>query len=275
MGTPQGGGADLAQADPRDLVFAHKIGQALHGFLNIAALFDAMHIIQIDLLDPQPPQGRLAGAARIGGRIVQAAIIFARLADDAKVFLAVTRAGTLSAAADQMAIGVATLSPRIERLEDALGLPLFVRQQSGYVLTEDGTALIPAAEAMNVTLQRLGVLGYGLYGAPDYLERHSASADAAPHDRHAFVAWGEAQAHLPAAEWVERILQGHAPAVTTTSLATQVAAVRAGLGLATLPHFLAAEAGLICIDRDLGLDQPIYLVLQSDLAQAAIRPIHA
>lgn len=245
-----------------------------------------------------------------------------------------------------MGVGIATLSRRIERLEDALGIPLFIRQQSGYVLTEDGTALIPGAESMeaaalamragsldkrevsgtvrlataenlattlilpelpklttkhpaltveivtdiatvnlhrrdadlalrmvrpergNVTLQRVGTLGYGLYGAPDYLERYSATPDAANYDQHAFVAWGEGQSHLPSAQWVERILQSRAPAVTTTSLSTQIAAVKAGLGLAALPHFLAREAGLVSIDTDLGLDQAIYLVVQSDLTQA-------
>ncbi|MBK5933704.1 LysR family transcriptional regulator [Rhodovulum imhoffii] len=267
--------------------------------------------------------------------------------DDAKAFLAVARAGTLSAAAEQMGVGIATLSRRVERLEEALGAPLFVRQQSGYQMTEDGTALVPAAEAMeaaayamragcddritisgtvrlataenlatalilpalpalrqahpaltveivtdiatvnlhrrdadlalrmvrpergNVILQRLGVLGYGLYGSRDYLEAHTAAPDAAGYDTHDFVGWGEAQGHLGPAQWVERILQGRAPAVTTTSLSTQIAAVRAGLGLAALPHFLAREAGLTCIDGDLGLDQAIYLVVQSDLAQAA------
>ena len=58
--------------------------------------------------------------------------------DDTRTFLAVARCGTLSAAAQNLNVGIATLSRRIERLESALKLPLFVRQQSGYELTEDG-----------------------------------------------------------------------------------------------------------------------------------------
>lgn len=56
--------------------------------------------------------------------------------------------------------------------------------------------------------------------------------------------------------------------LTTTSLSAQVAATKAGLGLAVLPHFVAQNAGLICVASDIGVDQPIYLVIQSDLAQS-------
>ncbi len=265
--------------------------------------------------------------------------------DDTRAFLAVMRAGTLSAAAEQMGVGLATLSRRIERLEDALGLPLFVRQQSGYQLTQDGANLVPQAEAMeaaaaslrsgakgrleiagmvrlataenlatglilpemgrlqttypaltievvtdiatvnlhrrdadlalrmvkpdrgNVTLQRVGTMGYGLYGAPNYVAQRRPAPDLGIYDTDAFVGWCETQSHLPAAQWIERILQGRAPAITTTSLSTQIAAAKAGLGLAVLPHFLARDAGLACIEGDVGIDQPIYLVIQSDLAQ--------
>jgi DNA-binding transcriptional LysR family regulator len=53
-----------------------------------------------------------------------------------------------------------------------------------------------------------------------------------------------------------------------TSLSTQVVAAQAGLALAVLPHFVALNAGLICVASDLGIDQPIYLLMQSDLAQS-------
>ena len=256
------------------------------------------------------------------------------------------RTGTLSAAAAEMGVGLATLSRRIERLENALGLPLFVRQQSGYQLTQDGANLVPHAEALeaaasslkrgakerleiagtvrlataenlatglilpemgrlqtayptltievvtdiatvnlhrrdadlalrlvkpergNVTLQRVGTMGYGLYGSPKYLAQRKTAPDLGNYDADAFVGWCEMQSHLPAAQWIERILRGRAPAVTTTSLTTQIAATKAGLGLAVLPHFLAFDAGLACLEADVGIDQAIYLVIQSDLAES-------
>ncbi|WP_282610745.1 LysR family transcriptional regulator [Pelagibius sp. Alg239-R121] len=68
--------------------------------------------------------------------------------DDARVFLAIARKGTLTSAAGLLGSGVATTSRRIDRLESVLGVPLFVRHQTGYRLTDEGEALLPKAEAL-------------------------------------------------------------------------------------------------------------------------------
>ncbi|WP_372374309.1 LysR substrate-binding domain-containing protein [Vreelandella venusta] len=172
-----------------------------------------------------------------------------------------------------------------ENLATALILPAlaqFQRQYPGITLelvTDISTANLHRRDADlalrmvkpergNVTLRRLGSLGYGLYASSAYAAQRKTALDTGDYDMDAFITWGETQAHLPAAQWVERVLQGREPALTTTSLATQVAAAKAGLGIAVLPHFLAQEAGLVCIASDLGVDQPIYLVIQTDLTQS-------
>lgn len=266
--------------------------------------------------------------------------------DDARVFLAIARTGTLSGAATQLGTGLATVSRRIERLEHALGVPLFSRHQTGYRLTDDGQALIGRAEALehagnafsvqadrqdsvtgqvrlataenlanpliipalptlldrhpgleievttdvhtvnlhrrdadlairmvkpdggNVTVRRLGMLGFGLYGAAGYMQARQAEADAAGFDNDRFIGWAETQSHLPAAQWIERILRGRPCALTTTSLSSQLSATVAGLGLAVLPHFLARPLSLVCLADELGVDQPIWLVMHSDLAHS-------
>ncbi|EPL6453022.1 LysR family transcriptional regulator [Providencia rettgeri] len=68
--------------------------------------------------------------------------------DDAKIFLAIAREGTLSAASKVLKLGIATTSRRLERLEEALGVRLFTRDQLGYKLTDEGGALISQAEAL-------------------------------------------------------------------------------------------------------------------------------
>lgn len=68
--------------------------------------------------------------------------------DDAKIFLAIAREGTLSAASKVLKLGIATTSRRLERLEEALGVRLFTRDQLGYKLTDEGSALISQAEAL-------------------------------------------------------------------------------------------------------------------------------
>lgn len=256
------------------------------------------------------------------------------------------RAGTLSGAVAQLDVGIATVSRRIERLELAVGQPVFTRHQSGYRLTAEGAALIERAEEMeaaalsltsglrhdapvagtvrlataenlatgliipdlgrlkteyphlsleivtdvatvnlhrrdadialrmvkpdrgNVSLQRLGRLGFGLYGSTEYMSVRSASSDVSSFDDDDFIAWSEAYANLPTAQWVERMLKGRQPVLVTTSLATQFAACESGLGLAILPHFLARPRGLVCLKAELGIDQTIWLVTHSDLVQS-------
>lgn len=261
--------------------------------------------------------------------------------DDARVFLAIARGGSLSAAAAQLGLGLATVSRQIERLEAALGLTLFSRHQSGYRLTDDGAALLDRAAALeqaaeafaegsaaqaevagrvrlataetlasgliipalpvlrqrfpalaleiatdvqavnlhrrdadlairmikpergNVTLRRLGRLGFGLYAAPAYLAARPF-VGLAGHD---FIGWCETRAHLPAAAWMERALRGQPLALATTTLGAQLVAAKAGLGLAVLPHFLAAQHGLICVQPELGADQDVWLAVHADVAR--------
>ncbi|SNY90539.1 transcriptional regulator, LysR family [Cohaesibacter sp. ES.047] len=70
--------------------------------------------------------------------------------DDSRIFLALAREGTLSGAAKHLHTGIATVSRRIERMENALGIPLFLRHQSGYRLTDQGAAMLPRIEAIEL-----------------------------------------------------------------------------------------------------------------------------
>lgn len=76
--------------------------------------------------------------------------------DDARIFLAIARAGSLSGASAALGLGVATVSRRLDRLEAALAMPLFSRHHSGYRLTADGQALLAPAEALEHAAQALG-----------------------------------------------------------------------------------------------------------------------
>ncbi len=262
--------------------------------------------------------------------------------DDAPVFLAVARTGTLTAAAKQLGTGIATISRKIERLEEALGVTLFLRHQTGYKLTEEGQTLLPRAEAFeeaahgfrvnevfgteavghvriataenlaneliipslapllkshpeltvevltditavnlhrqdadiavrmvrpergNLTVRKIGNLGYGLYGSQAYLNGR-ATMSAATQNGDKLIGWAERQHMLPAAQWMEGLLKGGAASIATSSLMGQISAAKAGLGLAVLPHFLALDAGLALVSDNPELDQDIWLVVHSDL----------
>ena len=263
--------------------------------------------------------------------------------DDARIFLAVARTGSLAAAAKHLEMGIATVSRRVERLEGALGLPLFARHQSGYRLTDDGRALIAKAEALeaaalafgaagavrapvegrvrlataenlathiiipalpdlvavhpdltldivtgvatvnlhrrdadlavrmvkpdrgHLIVRRLGTMGYGLYGAATYLAAHGDDTGGFDPDAHRFIGWSEPHVTLPQATWIETALRGRSPVLATTTLAAQVSAARAGLGLAILPHVVARAAGLTRLPIETGLEQDIWLAVHADL----------
>jgi DNA-binding transcriptional LysR family regulator len=68
--------------------------------------------------------------------------------DDLRFFLAVARAGRLTAAARQLEADHTTVSRRISALEHALKAQLFERKPQGYSLTEQGERLLGLAEGM-------------------------------------------------------------------------------------------------------------------------------
>ncbi|WBU64852.1 LysR family transcriptional regulator [Paracoccus aerodenitrificans] len=120
-------------------------------------------------------------------------------------------------------------------------------------------------ERGNVTIRRLGTLGFGLYASRVYAEHRR---DDARLETDRFITWCETYGHLPAARWVERALRGRAPTLATTTLSAQLAAAISGVGLAVLPHFLGRQNNLVCLQGDLGIDREIWLAIHSDLAQS-------
>lgn len=75
--------------------------------------------------------------------------------DDIQAFLAISRAGRLTAAAQQMGVDHSTLSRRITALEAGLGVRLFDRRSVGFVLTPEGERVLSDAEAMESLAMRM------------------------------------------------------------------------------------------------------------------------
>jgi DNA-binding transcriptional LysR family regulator len=68
--------------------------------------------------------------------------------DDLSVVLALTRAGSLSGAAERLGVNISTVARRLDALEGKLHVHLFDRTTTGVTATEMAEALIPAAETM-------------------------------------------------------------------------------------------------------------------------------
>ena len=63
--------------------------------------------------------------------------------DDLRFLLALSRAGSLVRAGRELGVDHTTVGRRIEAVEQALGVRLFVRSPSGYGLTSEGLGLLP------------------------------------------------------------------------------------------------------------------------------------
>lgn len=96
--------------------------------------------------------------------------------DDLRIFLAVARAESLSAAGRVLRIDPATVGRRIARLEEDMDARLFLKGPQGYALTEAGQRLLPHAEraeqAVGAAAEELrggeqGLSGQIRIGAPD------------------------------------------------------------------------------------------------------------
>ncbi|MBS0565288.1 MAG: LysR family transcriptional regulator [Proteobacteria bacterium] len=95
--------------------------------------------------------------------------------DDLRIFLAVARGESLSAAGRRLKIDPATVGRRIARLEEATGARLFAKGPQGYALSDEGTRLLAHAERAETAITGAaealsgpeGLSGLIRVGAPD------------------------------------------------------------------------------------------------------------
>lgn len=66
--------------------------------------------------------------------------------DDIRIFLAVARRGSLTAAGNDLSMSASSVSRHIDELERRLGVVVFLRSQSGYALSDAGIEIFADAE---------------------------------------------------------------------------------------------------------------------------------
>jgi DNA-binding transcriptional LysR family regulator len=119
----------------------------------------------------------------------------------------------------------------------------------------------PAGEGL--VARKLGDLRYGLYGARAYVEA------IAPSDWQ-FIGYDEELAGVPQQRWLDGYVTGRAYALRSNDLASLIAAASAGIGLAAVPHILAADAGdLTCVTDAPEASRALWMVVHRDLRRSA------
>jgi DNA-binding transcriptional LysR family regulator len=110
--------------------------------------------------------------------------------------------------------------------------------------------------------RKLGELRYGLYGAPAYL-------DATPPADWQFLGYDEALAEVPQQRWLDAYADGRPFALRSNDLASLLAAAKAAMGLAAVPHVLAAGAtDLVCVAQADAATRPLWMLVHPDLRRA-------
>ena len=98
-----------------------------------------------------------------------------------QAFLAVVETGSLSQAARDLGLSQPTLGRQIKQIEADLGVTLFTRHPRGLSLSETGSALLPAAQAMRAAMGDFALAAAGHDEALHGTVRITASAVVASH----------------------------------------------------------------------------------------------
>jgi DNA-binding transcriptional LysR family regulator len=108
----------------------------------------------------------------------------------------------------------------------------------------------------------LAQTGYGLYAAPGWFER--------PAEEWEFLGHGEAMKETPQQKWLAKFVAGRPYAFWTNDAAAMLAACRAGLGVAVLPHFLGRGDPMLALHPDYGqvLSRPLWLAVHPDVRRS-------
>jgi DNA-binding transcriptional LysR family regulator len=109
----------------------------------------------------------------------------------------------------------------------------------------------------------LGRLRYGIYGARTYLNT------VAEEDR-VFLAYDEELDASPQQRWLRKVSGGRPIAILANDLVSMISAVRAGMGLAALPHIrVEGEKKLRCVAESEEATRELSLVYHPDIGRSA------
>ncbi|MFG1175589.1 LysR family transcriptional regulator [Erwiniaceae bacterium CAU 1747] len=130
-------------------------------------------------------------------------------------------------------------------------------------------------EQQSLRIRKVGRIGSAVYGSKTYLDRHP-TVDGDLQQGRGFITWDPAYGHLPSAKWLNETCPDASSVLVTTSLVAQIAAVKAGLGLAVLPVFIAEQETdlVMVIPADRVFSEDLWLVTHAGLrASARVRAV--
>jgi DNA-binding transcriptional LysR family regulator len=123
----------------------------------------------------------------------------------------------------------------------------------------------PRPTHQSLVARRLGAITWGLHGSAAYLERRKPVRAGRPLAGHDLIAFDDELANIPAARWLAERAAGARVVMRTNSMLCAAEAAGAGWGLAALPDFVGARAGLVRVAADAIAPNDLWLVVHPDL----------
>jgi DNA-binding transcriptional LysR family regulator len=118
-------------------------------------------------------------------------------------------------------------------------------------------------KASGLAARPLVEIGFALYASRDYLARHGTQ-------HWSFVGYEESLLDMPQQQWLDKTAAGRPFAFRTNDLSALFQAVRAGLGVGVLPHFLARNDPVLALipSPECPVTRTLWLVLHPDVRRS-------
>ena len=122
----------------------------------------------------------------------------------------------------------------------------------------------PKDEAL--VCRKIADASWSVYASRGYVERHGRPDNPEDLNGHLVVDCDSAVANYPGARWARSVAHHATVAARSDHWQGLILAVKAGAGLAAMPHFQGDnESDLVRVIDDIGLVMPFYLLMHRDM----------
>jgi DNA-binding transcriptional LysR family regulator len=114
--------------------------------------------------------------------------------------------------------------------------------------------------------RKIGEASWSVYASRGYVERHGRPDSSNDLKGHLIVDCDTSNANYPGARWARSVAHHATVAARSDHWQGLILAVKAGAGLAAMPHFQGDnESDLVRVIDDIGLVMPFYLLMHRDM----------
>ena len=221
-------------------------------------------------------RGRSPGFLTTNGkRLFEAASRVEMATEDVRTAIGETSAGVVRISTSEgfgatiIAPAVAQRGPRRPKLQiEIVAMPGFVSPAMREV---DITITLTRPQDRRLSIEKLTDYMLGLYAAPDYLARRGVPEDPAALRGHVLVGYIDDLLYANELRYLDEVLPGLKPTVSSSSIRAQMEAMIRGAGLGVLPSFMAErEPGLVRILPDpVAITRTFWLAARRDVLETA------